>query len=222
MKPASSVLSPSACVTSAGVPSASSEPLCSTSTRSAPSASSTQCVAHSTHTPRSRTSARKAASRSWRDFGSSPTVASSISSTAGWCRLARTSSTLRRLPPESSRTLRFRSASTPSRAQSAWMRWCASARGSPCRSAWNSRLRRMLRSMSSEICWNTTPMWRSARVGAWRSEWPATSTSPSSAANRPVSTWNSVDLPAPLGPSSATNWPAGTDSESDFNAGRSP
>ena len=44
-------------------------------------------------------------------------------------------------------------------------------------------------------------------VAAWRSECPATSTSPSSAANRPVSTWNNVDLPAPLGPSSATNSP---------------
>ena len=41
--------------------------------------------------------------------------------------------------------------------------------------------------------------------GAAAANDPATSTSPSSAANSPVSTWNSVDLPAPLGPSKATN-----------------
>ena len=64
MKPASNVDSPSTCVTCAGVPSASSVPLCRTSMRSATSASSTQCVAHNTHTPRSRTSACSARSRS--------------------------------------------------------------------------------------------------------------------------------------------------------------
>ena len=65
-------------------------------------------------------------------------------------------------------------------------------------------------------------MWRSAAVAERRSEWPATSTSPSSAANRPVSTWNSVDLPAPLGPSSATNSPARRLSDRDFNATVAP
>ena len=49
-------------------------PLCSTSTRSATSASSTRCVAHSTRRRARATSARMAASRSRRDFGSSPTV----------------------------------------------------------------------------------------------------------------------------------------------------
>ncbi|MFO1328441.1 MAG: hypothetical protein U1F56_13865 [Rubrivivax sp.] len=34
------------------------------------------------------------------------------------------------------------------------------------RAAWKARLRRTLRSRSSDICWNTTPMWRSARQGS--------------------------------------------------------
>ena len=65
-------------------------------------------------------------------------------------------------------------------------------------------------------------MWRSADTALPRSEWPSTRTSPSSAANRPVSTWNRVDLPAPFGPSSATKAPGATENDSAFKAMRLP
>ena len=79
-----------------------------------------------------------------------------------------------------------------------------------------------LRSMSSVICWNTTPMRPSARTGATRMFWPHTRTSPASALKSPVSNWNSVLLPAPLGPSKATNSPARTSRSTPFKAGRAP
>ena len=65
-------------------------------------------------------------------------------------------------------------------------------------------------------------MWRSARVAASRIDSVATSIEPASGTNRPVSNWNSVDLPAPLGPSSTTKLAGCSVSDTSSSAARSP
>jgi hypothetical protein len=65
-------------------------------------------------------------------------------------------------------------------------------------------------------------MCRSALVAARCIECPATSIVPASGTNRPVSSWNSVDLPAPLGPSSATKLRGASASVTASSATRSP
>ena len=54
------------------------------------------------------------------------------------------------------------------------------------------------------------PSCASAGTGSRDMSWPITSMRPESGTNRPESSWNSVDLPAPFGPKSAMNSPART------------
>ena len=90
-------------------------------------------------------------------------------------------------------------------------RRCARApapRGRPCRSAWNRGCGARQVEVERELLEHHADV-RQRRAGLVAQVEAGDLDVACVGANRPVSSWNSVDLPAPLGPSRATKWPGG-------------
>ncbi|CAN5156046.1 hypothetical protein BH24ACT10_BH24ACT10_06750 [soil metagenome] len=189
----------SSCCTPSGVPSATSRPLTTTSTRSAiRSTSARMCEDTSTVRPCSP-SRRMRSTSARRCAGSRPLSGSSMSSTSGSCTRACASRTRCRIPLEKPATRRSAAASSPT-VDSAWAVAPSTSPTRRCR-ARKATVWRAVRKDHSPSPSGTSPS-RACTSGSRRGSWPRTRTVPWLGELKPASRSNRVDLPAPLWPSS--------------------
>ena len=163
------------------------------------SASSRKCVVSTTHRPPSA-AARISRHASLRDFGSRPLVGSSSNTT----RLGPTSAiaicSLRFIPPLSVSARARALFSRPTSRNFSRHASSTSSAGTPLSVAYTRRCSSHVNDGKSTFICGHTPRTRRASASAPRSEWPATSASPSVGGVRPVNIATVVDFPAPLGP----------------------
>ena len=157
-----------------------------------------------------------------------PAAGSSSSSTVGWIMRARASSTRRAWPVGSSLTSRSATSANPTSASTRSVSAAAFNRGPPAQplriSPATRTLSRTDRDVNSSSRWNVRATPRLARRcgGSLEMSRPSRATRPEVAESSPVTTLNSVVLPAPFGPMSPVTRAGSTVSDTPPSASLPP
>src|SRR3954470_8137271 len=163
---------------------------------------------------------RTTAANSGTSASGSPAAGSSISTNDGSVASTRATPRRRSSPCESAAAPESASGASP-RSRSRWSaRRRAAREPAPTPSAATSTFSRTERPRNERLCWNVRARPARARRGELQPviARPPSSTVPSSGLSKPVSTFTSVDLPAPFGPISPTTSCRASSSVTSLNA----